>query len=68
MTKGWEFHWEGRRYCVGAPDAPTARKHLRAQYPHVAQRARVPHRLAQVIVLALQLKDGVVRVMNGKLD
>ena len=30
VTKGWEFIWEGQRYCVGPPDAPTARKHLRA--------------------------------------
>ena len=29
MSKGWEFFWEGRLYCVGASDAPTARKHLR---------------------------------------
>ncbi len=52
---------EGRRYCVGAPDAPTARTYLRAQYPYVAQRARVPHQL-----LGLQLEDGVVRLMNSE--
>jgi hypothetical protein len=65
MAKGWEFFWEGRRYCVGAPDAPTARKYLRAEHLHVAQRARVPKELARVIVLGLQLHDGTVRVMSA---
>ena len=65
MGKGWEFYWEGRRYCVGAPDAPTARKYLRAAHLHVAQRARVPKELAHVFVLGLQLRDGTVRVMSA---
>ena len=65
MGKGWEFYWEGRRYCVGAPDAPTARKYLRAEHLHVAQRARVPKELAHVVVLGLQLHDGTVRVMSA---
>jgi hypothetical protein len=65
MAKGWEFFWEGRRYCVGAPDAPTARKYLREGYLHVAQRARVPKVLAQVVVLGLQLHDGTVRIMSA---
>ena len=65
---GWEFDWEGRRYCVGAPDAATARQFLRKQYPHVAQRARFPRRLAKVIVLGLRLEDGVVRVMTGRFN
>ena len=64
VTRGWEFVWETRRYCVGAPDAPTARKYLRKQYPDVAQRARVPKQLAQVVVLGLQLQDGIVRVSD----
>src|SRR5262249_31311357 len=45
MTKGWEFYWEGRRYCVGASDAPTARRYLRAKHLNVAQRARCPKEL-----------------------
>jgi hypothetical protein len=65
MTKGWEFFWEGRRYCVGAPDAPTARRYLRAHYPAVAQHARSPKELAGVIAAGLQLKEGTVRVMSG---
>jgi hypothetical protein len=64
MTKGSDFFWEGRRYCVGAPDAPTARKYLRAEHLQVAQRARVPKELARVVVLGLQLRDGTVRVMS----
>jgi hypothetical protein len=64
MIRGWEFYWEGKRYCVGAPDAPTARRFLRAQHPEVAQRARVPMELALVVVLDLKLKQGRVRVMN----
>jgi hypothetical protein len=67
MTKGWEFYWEGQRCCVGAPEAASARQFLRKQYPHVAQRARFPRQLAKVIVLGLQLEDGVIRVMNGKI-
>ncbi len=66
MAKGWEFFWEGRRYCVGAPDAPTARKYLRAEHLHVAQRARSPSELAQIVVLGLQLREGTVRIMSGK--
>ena len=66
MGKGWEFYWEGRRYCVGAPDAPTARKYLRAAHLHVAQRARVPEAVGpHVFVLGLQLRDGTVRVMSA---
>jgi len=68
MTRGWEFYWEGRRYCVGAPDAPTGRKYLRAEHLHIAQRARSPKELANIVVVALQLGDGTVRVMNGKLS
>ena len=64
-TKGWEFYWEGKRYCVGAPDGPTARKFLRAQYPYVAQRARVPMELACVVALDLGLKIGTVRAMTA---
>jgi hypothetical protein len=66
VGEGWEFFWEARRYCVGAPDASTARKYLRTQYPEVAQRARVPKQLAHVIVLGLQLRDGTVRVSDNK--
>ena len=65
ITKGWEFYWEGRRYCVGAPDAPTARKYLRAEHLHVAQRARSPKELARIVVAGLQLREGTVRVMNS---
>jgi hypothetical protein len=65
MTKGWEFYWERRRYCVGAPDAPTARKYLRAAHLHVAQRARCPKELARIIVTGLQLREGTVRVLNS---
>ena len=68
MTKGREFFCEGRRYCVGALDAPTARKNLRNDFPHVAQRARVPNGLAKIVVLGLQLRSGVVRVMTGKVE
>ena len=50
---------------MGAPDAPTARKYLRAEHLHVAQRARLPNELAHVIVLGLQLRDGTVRVMSA---
>jgi hypothetical protein len=64
MTKGVGVYWEGRRYCVGALDAPTARKYLRAEYLHVAQRARSPKELARIIVAGLQLREGTVRVMN----
>jgi hypothetical protein len=66
MGKGWEFFWEARRYCVGAPDAPAARKYLRTKYPEAAQRARAPKPLSQVIVLGLQLQDGTVRVSDSK--
>jgi hypothetical protein len=66
MAKGWEFHWEGLRYCVGAPDAPTARKYLRKEHLHVAQRARVPNELPYIVALGLQLKDGTIRVMPSK--
>ena len=65
MTKGWEFFWEGRRYCVGAQDGATARKYLRAQYPDVAQRAQSPKELASVIASGLQLEEGTVRMMSG---
>jgi hypothetical protein len=65
MGKGWEFYCEGGRYCVGAPDAPTARKYLSAEHLHVAQRARVPKELGHVLVLGLQLHDGTVRVMSA---
>jgi hypothetical protein len=60
VIRGWEFSWEARRYFVGAPDAPTARKYLRKQYPAAAQHARVPKELAEVIALGLQLMDGTV--------
>jgi len=65
MARGWEFLWGGRRYCVGAPDAPTARKYLRAQYPYVAQRAKTPTELAEIVALALELQLGTVRVMDS---
>jgi hypothetical protein len=68
VARGWEFYWEGKRYCVGAADAPTARKYLRAKHLAIAQRARSPKELTSIVVLALQLRDGTVRVMNGKLS
>jgi hypothetical protein len=45
---------------------PTARKYLRKEYQHVAQRARVPKELAQVVVLGLQLQDGTVWASDHK--
>jgi hypothetical protein len=34
----------------------------------VAQRARVPKGLAKIVVLGLQLRSGVARVMTGKVE
>ena len=53
------------RWCIGCP---TARKNLRNDFPHVAQRARVPKGLAKIVVLGLQLRSGVARVMTGKVE
>ena len=63
MSKGWEFFWEGGRYCVGATDAPTARKYLRAEHLVVAQRRECPTSWPMSWCLGLQLRDGTVRVM-----
>jgi hypothetical protein len=70
VGKGWEFFWLNKRYCVGAPDAPTARKFLREQYPDVAQHARTPNELGHIVVLGLELQTGVIRVndFKGKSD
>ena len=67
MNKGWEFFWEGRRYCVGAPDAPTARKYLRAAHLHVAHVRKCPKSwpTSSYRGSSFKLHEGTVRVMSA---
>ena len=65
MSKGWEFYWEGQRYYVGAPDAPTARKYLHSDHSQVAEAAGSPRQLTNIVALGLQLKEGTVRAFPG---
>ena len=64
VTKG--IIWEGQRHCVGPSDAPTARKHLRLEYPHEAQRARVPKEVSSSSGSSFATAKSVS--MNGKVN
>jgi hypothetical protein len=62
VGKGWVFYWEGCYFYVGAPDAPTARQHLRKQHLRVAQHARFPRELTDDVAQELGLQDGDIMV------
>jgi hypothetical protein len=65
VSKGWEFYWEGKRYYVGAPDAPTARKYLHIDHSRAAEGAGSPRELTNIIALGLQLEEGTIRAFPG---
>ena len=64
MTKGWEFFWEGRRYCVGARCGDRTQIPPRPISRRSAARAK-PKGARGVIASGLQLKEGTVRMMSG---